>query len=134
MDRTNKTLGDSLLGLQRMADGPLEPLPPAEHAAIEVELLMTEPEVAREVLRQLDAALHPWGDPGVWPEPGTDCWVLYRGEVHDSLVLLEDIEVDIGLWAERPSVYLPSWDETFYEGCEESDELRFRLRWTPETP
>lgn len=112
----------------------LRRLPAAEHAAVEVELLLSEPEVAREVLRQLDEALHPWGEPGEWPEPGTDCWVLYRDEVHDSLVLLEDIEVDVGEWETLPAVFLPSWDETFWSTSEEGRTMRFRKRWTPEAP
>lgn len=97
----------------------LRRLPPAEHAAIEVELLMSEPEVAREVLRQLDLALRPWGAPGDVPEEPGEYWMALHGKLWPV-----SLGEDLSLW-------VPDWGPGPHEMPEGP---QFRKRWTPEAP
>lgn len=116
-----------------------EMLPVGEFVAIEVELLMLEPAIAKAMLCALDLALHPWGAPGVVPtEPG-EYWL-------DDGVEDEPWPVTILAYVlnQRPYVSIhneaqgsPDWSgkRHFFD---ESDELFsgfcFRRRWTPEGP
>lgn len=120
----------------------LETLPPAQHAAIEVELLMNEPAVAREVLRQLDLALHPWGEPGVVPEePGLYWWSWEDADIDDE----QDgtpLRAELLMAPRGPEWHVECWPHVIAT----AEQLRtsvdghtgrrsmFRKRWTPEAP
>lgn len=88
---------------------------------------MGELDVAREVLRQLDEALHPWGEPGVVPDVPIDggaLWACLPGDDPEMAICLEDPDQRRGY-----TIMLLGADA---DACDMSEELiqvsRFRVR------